>query len=96
MTNGAERKHFVAANGHATGHFGRNIVQLHRKRCPAVLSLAFEVTDVTMPLVAVRRIIEQGSEVMPDRDGGRIINKARGSETPLACRGGCYVPNVDL
>lgn len=38
------------------GHYGRRVVQL-RKGCPAVVSLRFEVTRVTRPLVAVRRII---------------------------------------
>lgn len=51
-TTGAGRKRFVVANGQEMGHYGRNVVKFRREGGPEVLSLAFEVTDVTMPLVA--------------------------------------------
>lgn len=51
---------FVAAIGQEFGHCGRKFVQLRRKACLAAFRLGFEVTDVTRPLVAVRRIIEKG------------------------------------
>lgn len=75
---GSERQRFVAVNRLESGHYSRKAVQFRRNRCPVVLSLGFEVTDVTRPLVAVRRIIEKGNEVVLDRDGGRIIKQVRG------------------
>lgn len=78
------------------GHYGRKVVQFRRACCAAVLSLGFEVTDVTRPLVAVRRIIEKGDKVLFDQGRWRIVSKARGSEIHLERRNVCHFLNVGL
>lgn len=59
-----DNKRLVNANGHEMAHFGRKQVQSRRKADgDQIMSLVFEVTDVTKPLVAVRRIIDRANEV---------------------------------
>lgn len=53
-------------------------------------------TDVTKPLVAVRRIVDRGNEVHFTETGGWIGDKASGKAIQLAKKGGCYVLNVEL
>ena len=97
-TSGVEPKKFVAANGQRMAHYGSKQVRFCKKDSDdgQVMSLNFEVTDVTRPLVAVRRIVEHGNDVCFDEHGGRIVNRARGTSIPLERKGGCYVLNVEL
>lgn len=62
----------------------------------SVASLGFEVTDVTRPLVVVRRIVERGNELHFDEDGGWIRNVTWGSRIPLKRKGGWYVLMLNL
>lgn len=57
---------------------GRKAVQLSRRGCPSVFSLGFGVANIKRPLVAVRRIIEKGNDVVFDQESEGIVNKARG------------------
>ena len=57
----SKKKWFVAANGQDMGRYGRRGVKFGDEGDAKILS--FEVTDVTKPPVAVRRIIEKGNEV---------------------------------
>ena len=97
-TSGIEPKKFVAANGQRMAHYGSKQGRFCKKDSDdsQVMSLNFEVTDVTRPLVAVRRIVEHGNDVCFDEHGGRIVNRAKGTSIPLERKGGCYVLNVEL
>lgn len=56
------------------------------------MSLGFEVTYMTRPLVAVRRIVE----VHFDTSSVWIHNASRRWETPLERTSRCYLLRVDL
>ena len=95
-TNNVQWKRFVAANGAEMTHHGKKEVKFKRRDKDGVMALNFEVTDVTKPLVAVRRIVEKGNEVVFGQNGGLIKNVTTGQEIPLVKKGGCYVMSVDL
>ena len=98
-TIGVEPKKFIAANGQPMAHYGSKQVKFCKGGGDGdgqIMSLNFEVTDVTRPLVAVRRIVEHGNDVCFDESGGRIVNRAKGTSIPLERKGGCYVLSVEL
>ena len=96
-TIGVEKKMFIAANGQEMGHYGRREVKLQRVGVNGqIMSLSFEVTEVTKPLVTVRRITEHGNEVRFTSTGGWVENREKGTKIPLERKGGCYVLSVDL
>ena len=52
------RKKFLVANGQEMGHYGRKKIKFGGET-GSVKTMSFEVTDVTKPLVEVRRIMEK-------------------------------------
>lgn len=79
IESSAGPKRFMPANGQNIGQYGSNTVKFGRQGGADVMSLCFDVMDVTRPLVAVRRMVELGNEVHFDGDGGWIRNVARAS-----------------
>ena len=63
------------------------------------LGLAFQVTDVKKPLMAVKRIVEKGNIVHfgPEEKDNFIQNTATGDKLPLKPNGrGSYILEVDF
>ena len=58
-------------------------------------TMSFEVTDVTKPLVAVRRIMEKGNEVHFGKEC-YIRNVHTGERIPMRRKGGSYVVDIDV
>ena len=56
------RKKFLVANGQEMGDYGQKKIKFGGET-GSMKTMSFEVTDVTKPLVAVRRIMEKGNEV---------------------------------
>ena len=54
------RKKFLVANGQEMGHYGRKKIKFGGEK-GSVKTMSFEVTDVTKPLVAVRRAMRYTS-----------------------------------
>lgn len=90
-TTGVSPKRFVAANGQEMPQYGCHQVNFNRKGDDGlrVMSLSFEVTDVTRPVVAVR-IVESGNVTHFDVHGSWITNRAKGDSMPLDRKSGCY------
>ena len=61
----------------------------------SVKTMSFEVTDVTKPLVAVRRIMEKGNEVHFGKEC-YIRNVHTGERIPRRKKGGSYVIDIDV
>ena len=61
----------------------------------SVKTMSFEVTDVTKPLVAVRRIMEKGNEVHFGKEC-YIRNVHTGERIPMRRKGGSYVIDIDV
>lgn len=96
VRSGAEAKMFAGAHGQEMWLSGNRTVRLRHQGCEDVRSLGFEVTDVTRPLVAVRRIVGKCHEVHIGENGGGIRNVGMGANIPLERKGGCYTLLVDL
>ena len=62
------------------------------------MGLAFQVTDVKKPLVAVKRIAERGNVVQfgPEEKDNYIANKKTGDKIFLRRKGGSYVMDVQF
>lgn len=87
------QKRFVAANGHETKGDGRKRAQFRRQGCADVISLGLDVTNIAKSLVAVRRIVEKGSEVRL-LSAGRQGRQWGGGDSWRW--GSCYMLKVDL
>ena len=57
------------------------------------VGLKFHVTDVRKPLLAVRRLVEQGNKVVLAGGEGEsyILNEATGVKIPIVKKGGSFV-----
>ena len=98
---GNKKKRFITASGHEMNHFGKKQVKFIQPGGDRVHAMNFEVTEVTKPLVAVRRIVENGNRVVfgdDDEDGyvNYIQNKNTGARIPMREKGGSYVIDVEL
>ena len=98
MTDGVEKKRFVAANGDEMIHCGRKAVKPKRTqdRQEKIMALSFEVKDVTKPLASVRRVAERGNAVCLHPEGSSIENTTSKERMPLRKKGGSCVMDVDL
>ena len=88
------RKKFLVANGQEMGHYGRKKIKFGGET-GSVKTMSFEVTDVTKPLVAVRRIMEKGNEVHFGKEC-YIRNVHTGERIPMRRKGGSYVIDIDV
>lgn len=57
------------------------------------MGLTFQVTDVRKPLVAVRRLVENGTKVVFGSEDGEsyIYHKETKTKIPVAKKGGAFV-----
>ncbi len=90
MTDGVEKKRFVAANGDEMIHCGRKAVKPKRTqdRQEKIMALSFEVTDGTKPLASVMRVVERGNAVRFHLEGSYIENIESKERVPLRKKGG--------
>lgn len=87
---------FVAAHRQEMAHDGSKQIKMRRKdERSQIMSLYFEVADVTAPLVAVRRVVDLGNDVDFDKRGGWIAKLSSGKKIPLTEKGGCYIFSVE-
>ena len=94
VTGEGGRKKFLVANGQEMGHYGRKKIKVGGET-GSVKTMSFEVTDVTKPLVAVRRIVEKGNEVHFGKEC-YIRNVHTGERIPMRRKGGSYVIDIDV
>lgn len=72
-------------------HYGRKLVKFRRSEGGnRVMSLSFEGTDVTDPVVAVRPIVDRCNDVHFIKTGGWIGNKVGGKNIQLAKKAACH------
>ena len=98
---GNKKKRFITASGHEMNHFGKQQVKFIQPGGDKVHAMNFEVTEVTKPLVAVRRVVENGNRVVFGDDDGDgyvnyIQNKKTGARIPMREKVGSYVIDVEL
>ena len=98
---GTKKKRFITASGHEMSHCGNKQVKFVQLGGEKVHAMNFEVTEVTKPLVAVRRVVEHGNWVVfgdDDEEGlvNYIQNKKTGAKIPMREKGGSYVIDVEL
>ena len=82
------------ANGPEMGHYGQKKVKFGDET-GNMKTMSFEVTDVTKPLVAVRRIVEKGNEVHFGKEC-YIRNVLTGEGILMRRKGGSYVTDIEV
>ena len=84
-----------AANGSEMAHYGEKHITI-RGPDGEPLGLRFQVTDVRKPLLAVRRLVECGNEIMFGADDSHIKNTLSGKKIPLIKKGGSWVIRAEF
>ena len=79
------------ANGGTMGHYGEKDIAFQNGG--DIGGLKFQVTDVTKPLLAVRRLVEKGNVVSfgPEDNQNYIHNTTSGKRVPMEKKGGSFV-----
>jgi hypothetical protein len=93
----AKKKRFIAANGNEMAHYGEKDVKFRCEGGDAVSSITFQASDVTKPLVAVKRIAEKGNIVQfgPEEKDCFIQNIKTKKKIPMKKEGGTYILEVE-
>lgn len=81
------------ANGSEMNHYGEKEITFEHGDRGGVVGMVFQVTDVTKPLLSVRRLVERGSKVVFSGEEGEsyISHQATGVNVPLVKKGGAWV-----
>ena len=92
VEEGREMK-LVNANGGRIHHWGSRRVTVNAEGVARPLEIGFQVTDVKKPLLAVRRLCENGNVVQfrPDANSNFLMNVKTGERIQMVRRGKSWV-----
>jgi hypothetical protein len=86
---------FVNASGGSMNHYGEKVATIRTEKEGDVMSLGFQVSDVSKPLLAVWRIAEKGNKIQfgPEEQDNFIENVKTGKRVMMKRKGGsCVIP----
>jgi hypothetical protein len=89
---------FVNASGGSMNHYGEKVATIRTEKEGDVMSLGFQVSDVSKPLLAVWRIAEKGNKIQfgPEEQDNFIENVKTGKRVMMKRKGGSYVIPAEL
>jgi hypothetical protein len=89
---------FVNASGGVMNHYGEKLATIRTEAEGDVMSLGFQVSDVSKPLLAVWRIAEKGNRIQfgPEEKDNFIENVRSGKRVMMKRKGGSYVIPAEL